>query len=179
MWISFPGRPGNICFLIGSAPGGTHVCVSGKEGRWRKPLMERERKGKQGKKDKKSLCGLNQNPDFSDPIAKLYRDTDVELLRQVCVSVREQRVDHLYLMNILLLLWKMKPGGSEGVKRLRTWIQSWNLSFNFCIFNEQFQTFLQKDMQSIMNSHDASSCFSSSQLTWFGFLSIPNYALAL
>lgn len=66
--------------------------------------MERERKGKQGKKDKKSLCGLNQNPDFSDPIAKLYRDTDVELLRQVCVSVREQRVDHLYLMNILLLL---------------------------------------------------------------------------
>ena len=53
--------------------------------------MERERKGKQGKKEKKRLCGLNQNPDFSDPIAKLLTGgTDVELLRQVCVSVRAE-----------------------------------------------------------------------------------------
>ena len=32
--------------------------------------MERERKGKREEKERKRLCGLNQNPDFSDPVAK-------------------------------------------------------------------------------------------------------------
>ena len=59
-------------FSLAQLQGGTHARVSGKEGRRRKPLMERKRKGKQREKEKekKWLCGLNQNPDFSDPTGK-------------------------------------------------------------------------------------------------------------